>query len=129
MQFSQHTARAAYQQGEISSAGPMRIVVLLYEGALRFSRQALDKFEDPALRGHALGRAHRIVSELLAALDHDQGAEIATNLDNLYGYLLDSFTRANVHGDRGSLQSAIEVLDSLLPAWREVENRKEKGEL
>ena len=121
MHIHTQTVHAAYQTGQISSAGPLRIIILLYEGALRFSRQALDQFGDPASRGQALGRAHRIISELMAALDHEHGNEIAENLDDLYGYMLDSLITANVSGDQKALQSVINVLNTLLPAWREIE--------
>jgi len=123
MQISSQAVHAEYQQGQIGSADPLRIIVLLYEGALQFSRQALEKFDEPAVRGHALGRAHRIVSELFAALDHDKGHEIAANLDALYGFLLDALTRANANGDHKALKDAIEVLQALLPAWRGIESR------
>jgi flagellar protein FliS len=123
MQISAQTAHAAYRTGQVGSAGPLRIVVLLYEGALRFSRQALDRFDDPASRGQALGRAHGIISELMAALDHEKGADIAANLDGLYGYMLDSLTAANLSADREALASTIRVLETLLPAWREIESR------
>ena len=79
MQISPQAAHATYQQAQIGSAGPLRIVVLLYEGALQFSRQALEKFDEPAVRGHALGRAHRIVSELFASLDTDGDGSISVD--------------------------------------------------
>ena len=128
MQISPQAAHASYQQAQIGSAGPLRIVVLLYEGALQFSRQALEKFDEPALRGHALGRAHRIISELFAALDHEKGEEIAANLDALYGFLLDALTRATVNGERRALKDAIDVLKALLPAWRTIESRSQNEE-
>ncbi len=128
MQISPQAAHATYQQAQIGSAGPLRIVVLLYEGALQFSQQALEKFDEPAVRGQALGRAHRIISELFAALDHEKGEEIAANLDALYGFLLDTLTRANVNGERRALKDAIAVLKSLLPAWRTIEARRPNGE-
>jgi flagellar protein FliS len=121
MQTNARAAHAAYQRGQVSSAGPLRIVVLLYEGAIRFSRHAQERFEDPAVRGHALGRAHRIVSELLAALDHERGGEIARSLDALYRYALEAITRANVEHDRRALESVIDVLDTLHSGWQQVE--------
>ncbi len=128
MQISPQAAHATYQQAQIGSAGPLRIVVLLYEGALQFSQQALEKFDEPAVRGQALGRAHRIISELFAALDYEKGEEIATNLDALYGFLLDALTRANVNGEERALKDAIAVLKSLLPAWRTIESRSQNEE-
>ena len=126
MQVDARTAHAAYQQGQINLAGPLQIVILLYEGAIRFSQQALNKFDDPALRGYALGRAHRIVSELLASLNYDKGMEIATNLDGLYRFILDSLTQANVNSDRRTLQSSLHLLQTLVPAWREIDSKDER---
>ncbi len=128
MQISPQTVHATYQRVQIGSAGPLRIIVLLYEGALQFSQQALEKFDEPGVRGHALGRAHSIISELFAALDHEKGHEIATNLDALYGFLLDALTRANVDGDQAALKAAVKVLKALLPAWRTIESRSQNEE-
>ena len=127
MQTNLQAVHSAYKRGQVSSAGPLRIVVLLYEGAIRFGGQALQKFDDPALRGSALGRMHRIVSELLSALDHDQGGEIAGNLDALYTYALEAITRANVASDRKALESAIEVLQTLLDGWRGIDSVSSSG--
>jgi flagellar protein FliS len=111
-------AHSAYQQGQVAASSPLRIVVLLYEGAIRFLRQAQQKFADPGIRGHALGRAHAIVSELMIALDHERGGEIAERLESLYRYVLDCLIRANVAGDDRALGSALGVLEMLAEGWR-----------
>jgi flagellar protein FliS len=121
MQTDPRTAHEAYRQGQITSAGPLRIVVLLYEAAIQSCRTALKRFDEPRSRGESLGRAHAIVSELLSALDHEKGGEIATNLDALYRFVLDSITRANVSGDRPALRPVIQILETLLSGWREIE--------
>ncbi len=129
MQISTHHAHLAYQRGQVGSANPVRIVQLLCEGAVRFSRQARESFEEPALRGHALGRAHAIVAELLSALDHERGAAIAGNLATLYNFVLEGLIRANVDADRDSLEGVIPVMETLASAWRElVDNQQEKTE-
>ncbi len=120
MQFNPQHAQAAYQRGQVGSANPVRIILLLYEGAVRFSRQAQTSFEDPAQRGHALGRAHAIVSELLSALDHQRGVHIAANLEILYNFVLEGLINANVHGDRDALDAIIPVIETLTSAWREM---------
>ncbi|MEE9281742.1 MAG: flagellar export chaperone FliS [Myxococcota bacterium] len=127
MQFSPQHAHAAYQRGQVGSANPVRIVLLLYEGAVRFSRQALESFEEPAPRGHALGRAHAIVSELLSALDYERGADIATNLASLYNFVLEGLIRANVDGDQASLDTVIPVMETLTSAWRELADTHTEG--
>ena len=113
--------QAAYQQGQVASADPLRIIVLLYEGALRFIGQAQARWEDPAARGTALGRAHRIVAELLASLDYEKGGEIARNLDGLYHFALDEITRANVDANPKGLDGVCRVLRELLEGWSSIE--------
>ncbi len=124
MQISTHHAHSAYQQGQVGSANPVRIVLLLSEGAVRFSRQAQESFEEPATRGQALGRAHAIVAELLSALDHERGALIAANLATLYNFVLEGLIRANVDADRESLDGVIPVMETLASAWRELVDTK-----
>jgi len=116
---SQH--HAAYRNTQVSSASPLRIVILLYEGAVRFMMQAEQNFDSPSVRGMALGRAHSIVAELLSALNHDEGQDISRNLDGLYNYALDEITRANVDSDPKAVASVIDVLKTLLEGWRGVE--------
>jgi len=119
---------AAYQHGQVASADPLRIVVLLYEGAIRFVGQAQARWNEPAARGTALGRAHRIVSELLASLDYEKGGEIATNLDALYHFVLDELTRANIEANPKGLDGVLRVLRELLDGWATIEQEaREKG--
>ena len=123
MQMNVRSGHAAYQQGQVSSADPVRIVVLLYEGAIRFIAQAQARWQEPAARGTALGRAHRIISELLASLDHERGGEISLNLDRLYHYSLDAITRANLEADARPLDSVVKVLKELLSGWQSIEEQ------
>jgi flagellar protein FliS len=121
MPFDAAAAHAAYQQGQVRASSPLRIIALLYDGAIRFCRQAQARFADPAARGQALGRAHAIVSELMIALDHQRGGEIAPRLEELYRYVLDALLRANQQLERRALESAIGVLETLAGAWHELE--------
>ena len=124
MVLNAHHVHAAYKEGQVSASNPVRVIVLLYEGAIRLTRQGLDRFEDTPVRGQALGRAHAIVSELQVSLNHDEGGAIARNLDGLYRYALDSLIRANIEGERAVLSSVIDVLETLASGWREVESMR-----
>jgi len=122
LQSNVRLGTAAYQQAQIGSADPVRIVVMLFEGAIRFVLMAQHSFDVPASRGHALGRAHRIVTELLSSLDFEQGGEIAQNLSLLYDYVLDLLIEANVRGKREGLDSVRMVLQELLEGYRGIED-------
>ena len=123
MQVNVQFGHAAYQQGQVGSADPVRIIVLLYEGALRFIGQAQVRWSEPAARGTALGRAHRIISELLISLDHERGGEIAENLRRLYNFSLDEITRANLEASARPLDGVVNVLRELLAGWQSIEEK------
>lgn len=115
-----------YRETEIRTASPEMLVVKMYEGAIRFARQAIDMNESGRLveRGNALSRCMAIVSELRNSLDHEQGAEIAANLERLYNFVSERLLDANLQGRSESIQEAVRVLEVLLSAWVEIANGK-----
>jgi flagellar protein FliS len=68
---------------------PMELVVMLYEGALRFVGEAREAIEqrDVVARTNATRRALDIVAELQNTLNVKDGGEIAVELDRLYTYI------------------------------------------
>ncbi|HEY6359610.1 MAG TPA: flagellar export chaperone FliS, partial [Vicinamibacterales bacterium] len=79
----------AYRRMEAESRSPMELVVMLYDGAIRFvgeAREAIVRKDVPA-RTEATRRALDIVSELQLSLNVKDGGEIARELDRLYSYM------------------------------------------
>ncbi len=113
-----------YRETEIRTASPEMLVVKMYEGAIRFARQAIEMNEAGRLveRGNALSRCMAIVAELRNSLDHEQGAEIATNLERLYNFVTERLLDANLQGRSESIEEAVRVLDVLLGGWAEIAN-------
>jgi flagellar protein FliS len=113
------TPFSQYQNTQITTATPEKILIMLYEGAVNFSRIALDRLNrgDIAGKGRYLGKALAIVTELMNTLNHDVGGEISQRLEQLYIYLIEQFTQANINNSTKSLESAIEVLVILRDAW------------
>lgn len=114
----------AYRQSSIENAPPIKIVRLLYEGALRFLDQA--EREDPADPGsrfvHFLGRADAIVSELRLAIDPSvEAPEITDNLARLYLFCEQELGQAGYERSAERLPGVREVLGTLLDAWRQIE--------
>lgn len=118
-------AVAQYRTAKVETAKPIQLVVDLYRGALRFLRQGIahQQAGEPAKRGIALGRAHAIVSELQATLDHDKAPELCQQLDSLYDFILHRITVANLNAEVESLEAAIEVLTTLEEAWAQIAGR------
>lgn len=115
-------AAARYRSASVETASPVRVVVMLYDGAIRFLRGAAQAMEekDVAKKGEQLHRAHAIVSELQATLDEKQSPELCDQLSRLYDFVLDRIGQANMKGDPELLGPAVNVLLELRSAWSQV---------
>lgn len=108
-----------YQKVCVSTADPVRIIVLLYEGAIKNLNQAIRAIgHDHDLLSAKITRTLDIVNYLRNALDHDKGGEISHNLERLYEYMRDVLTQANIKPDEGKIQHVISLLQTLLEGWR-----------
>lgn len=115
-------AQKQYSNTQISTADRLRLVVMLYEGAISFLRQAMTKMErkDIAGKGILIGKAQDIISELDHALNFSGGGEIATNLHKLYGFINRSLIKINMKWDPKSIERVIQILSRLKDAWNEI---------
>ena len=93
-----------YSQVQIKTANKGKLIVLLYQGAIRNMRKAVLQMEQKDMegKGNSLIRAQDIVLELLYALDQkllDEGNDLAANLQRLYLYCYRRLIHANVQAD------------------------------
>jgi flagellar protein FliS len=111
---------AIYHETNVETQSQQRLIVLLYEGAIRFAEHAAQAIAqgDIPQRGMMINRASRIVHELRNALDHEVGGELAERLAALYDFVDRQLALANVGNDAKPLRAAIEVLSTLLAGWR-----------
>src|SRR3954470_14514839 len=112
---------AAYQQQAILTATPGRLVVMLYDGALRFLFQSATAMRNGlvAVADEKLRRAEAIVDELLVTLDMSQG-EISERLQAIYVFCNRLMREARIEHDAGKLDTTRELLAELREAWAEV---------
>ena len=111
-----------YRKNAVLGASPAQLVVMLYDGALRFiegGRLAM-RARDINRQNDALQRAQRIVVELLSTLDHEKGGEIAASLASLYGFVLDRLSAANIEDRESALDEAARTLRELRESWAQV---------
>ena len=110
-----------YQENQILSASPEKILVMLYDGAIRFTRQAMQGMTDGnvTLKLEGISRAMAIVTEFANTLDHEIGGEIAADLDGLYSFMVREFTQANLKNDIEKLQVVEGLLLDLRSTWIE----------
>jgi flagellar secretion chaperone FliS len=118
-----HTRGAqAYLATQVQSRSPMELVVLLYDGAVRFLGQARDAMvaNDLVAKRDALSKGTAILCALQSMLNMQEGGEIAERLDALYTYVQGRCLAANADGDPAALDEAIRLLGILRSAWAEL---------
>ncbi|MBE0534108.1 MAG: flagellar export chaperone FliS [Phycisphaerae bacterium] len=111
-----------YEETSISTQDRGRVVVMLYEGAIRFLRQAIRALEqgDHVGKGRAIGKAQDIIMELNNVLDMETGRDIAANLRQLYMFMWKHLNQANLTKDPRMVQRVIELLEELNRGWRTI---------
>jgi flagellar secretion chaperone FliS len=120
--------QTAYRRGEVLSATPGQLVVLLYDGAARFLRQAATAMSAGEIqRAHTtLRRAERIIRYLDGSLDFEQG-EIPQRLHAIYLFCLRQLDDARFDQDFTKVQDVSGLLGELREAWSQVAAEVERG--
>ena len=118
-----------YRQNSIETATPARIVVMLYDGAIRFLTQALAAMQAKKhdQQSRMIGNAQAIIAHLHDTLDTEIGHAFAKSLTGIYNSLLRSLTIANIQNQPGPVEEAVEVLRDLRETWAEVDRQCQAG--
>ncbi|MDR3630579.1 MAG: flagellar export chaperone FliS [Desulfocapsaceae bacterium] len=110
-----------YQENQVLSASPEQILLMLYDGAIRFTRQAITGMEN-----NNLSQTHRgiknsmaIITEFSNSLNHEIGGRIAEDLAALYDYMIRELLMANLKMDKTKLQGVEKLLTDLRATWGE----------
>jgi len=111
----------AYRENNIMTASPEQLVVMLYDGAGRFLRQAEGSMiEGSWLKAsEKLSRAEAIIDELLATLDMDAG-EVADRLQSIYVFCKTRLIEARIERDAVRVDQVARLLSELREAWSQV---------
>ena len=111
-----------YRQNEIATSSQGKLIVMMYEGALKFVTLAIEGIDDQDLskKGKYINKAHDIINELSCALDMKKGGDVAQKLESLYQFILHQLTVANIKSDRKTLESIVNVITPLMEAWKEL---------
>ncbi len=109
-----------YLENQINSATPEQLLIMLYDGAIRFTNQAVQAINDNNIEGrnYYINKACAIISELNATLDHDIGGKIASDLNLLYDYLLRELHKANSSNNADKLSPVLRILSDLRDTWQ-----------
>lgn len=104
-----------YRAVKVQTASPAQVMLMLFDGAIRFARMARQKIEeqDMAGKGTYIGKVQAIVTELMSSLDFTLSPELCTQLQRLYVYMIERLTDANIKVSIDPLDEVIDLLTSL----------------
>ena len=117
-----HNGLNAYRQTQVQSRTPLELVVMLYDGAIKSMTAAREAIlrRDIRARRDAISKALAIISELQSTLNLEQGGQIASSLDDLYGYSTRRLLDAAAKNDVKPLDEIRRVFETLRDAWQTI---------
>ncbi|MCR5062620.1 MAG: flagellar export chaperone FliS [Spirochaetales bacterium] len=123
-------AYSAYQKNNVSTASQGRLVVLLYEGAIKHLNSALALFEDDEKIkpgnieqfGIHIQKTQAIITELQVSLDMEKGGDIARNLMSLYVFFNEELMNSSINHNKTKILFVHKMMTELVDSWRTVAN-------
>jgi flagellar protein FliS len=116
-------ANRSYREAAASGAGPVRLVILLYEQAVADLGKALSaqRRGDIEERTRAINHAILVLGHLEASLDSEQGGQVARNLKRFYAQVRGGLIDAQCRQSAPAIEQQISLLMTVHEAWCEVE--------
>ena len=116
-----------YQNVAVQTSSPTKLVVMLYEGAIRFIREGVAAIEAKNLEGkrQSLDRAVAIVQHLNSTLDMERGGAVAVDLNRLYSYITSRIVDGSMKLETAPLEEAIKLLNVLLMGWEDLAKKEQ----
>jgi flagellar secretion chaperone FliS len=118
------TRVSVYLEQEILAATGLQLVHLLYQATITELREARTNLakNDTANRCKNISKACEMIGELRGSLNFELGGEIASRLNDLYGYMLCRLLHANLRRDDAALGEILGLLSTLGEAWKQLAN-------
>jgi flagellar secretion chaperone FliS len=112
----------AYANAQIQTASSVQVIVLLYDGAISSMKLAQEGMSTSNYLDKArfLDRALRVIGELSATLNMEEGGSIAKDLRRMYEYILFELTQANLRNEPRRLEGPIRCLSVMREAWQDL---------
>ena len=112
----------AYQETAVLTQDKGKLIVMLYEGAIKFLKLSLNEIEagNHEARNTYINKGWDIINELNVSLDMEGGGEISENLRKLYSFMLSHLSRANINNDSQGVQEVIDMLVELKQGWEAI---------
>lgn len=126
--MSSNAAYKKYKETSITSASREKLLLMMYEGAIKFTKKAILDIEQKNIPGKCenIGRAYDIILELNNTLDHKVGGQLAAQLEQLYMFMTEQLVKANINNDINALKSVLKLLETLYEGWKQAVEKIKK---
>lgn len=119
------SAARTYFQTQVTTTTQGDLLIMLFDGALRFLSQAREKIleKDYAKKGILISKALDILAELQATLNPQKGGDLVERLKTLYLYCSTRLLMANRKMDTAPLDETVRILTGVRDAFAEANSR------
>ncbi len=117
---------STYRKNDISTSSPLKMVLMLYDGAITFLKKAVEFAEQGDIKNKNIyaNKARDIIVEFNNSLNIQQGGEIAAKLRSLYFFMDRHLMISNWNNDIQGLNDVIDLLSNLREGWQDVYEQK-----
>jgi len=115
-----------YIKQEVEGATKGKLVLLLYDGAIKFMRISIKAIDENNIQDahNNIMKAQNIIYELMSTLNMEVG-DISRNLMRLYDFMIWQLIEANKEKNQEKIESVIKLMSSLRDAWKDVVQKEE----
>ena len=120
----------AYSKTDVNTSDQLTLIIMLYDGLLRFLKKAMVKIEENDVEAahNYFVRSKDIVNELLSTLHAEKGGDIGNNLRELYLYMFRRIVEANLKKDIEITKDVYQVAKTLHEGWIQLKSRQQNKE-
>ena len=119
-----------YRETQITTANQGKLIVMLYDGAIRFMGVAIDNMQPRTydVVNTNIIKAQDIITELLLSLNMKEGGEISQNLFNLYVYFKKRLLEANIKKDAEIIREVLNHMKSMRDSWEKISDTEARSD-
>ena len=120
----------AYSKTDVNTSDQLTLIIMLYDGLLRFLKKAMVKIEENDVEAahNYFVRSKDIVNELLSTLHAEKGGDIGNNLRELYLYMFRRIVEANLKKDIEITKDVYQVAKTLHEGWIQLKSHQQNKE-
>lgn len=111
-----------YKRNEISTASQNKLILMLYDGAIKHLKLAEHAIEEKDIenKNEHLKKAQDIISEFMVTLNFEQGGEVAESLYLMYDYMYNKLIKSNINNDIDGVVEIRKQLQELRSTWAQI---------